>query len=93
MEGRDGAAVRFNQETPKLQCLFAYSGNCSSLLPTLCERHRDSAPAALIAPRWPVRTRVSTRFVDDPGHSPIVCRSVRHSTSGDTGLFIGSSNR
>ena len=48
VEGRDGAAVRFNQETPKLQSLFAYSGNCSSLLPTLCERHRDKSPRPAI---------------------------------------------
>jgi myo-inositol-1(or 4)-monophosphatase len=46
--GRDGAAVRFNQERPKLQSLFAYSGNCSSLLPALCELHKDKPPRPAI---------------------------------------------
>lgn len=41
--GPDGAPVRFNQELPRLQSLFAFSGSCSPLLPELCDLYKDTS--------------------------------------------------
>lgn len=43
--GHDGAPLRFNQETPKLQSVFAFSSNCSPLLPELCDLYKDTSMA------------------------------------------------
>ena len=45
--GPDGAPIRFNQETPKLQSLFAFSGSCSPLLPELCGLYEDTSTMRL----------------------------------------------
>jgi myo-inositol-1(or 4)-monophosphatase len=41
--GPDGAPIRFNQETPRLQSLLAFSGNCYPLLPELCDLYKDTS--------------------------------------------------